>query len=363
MPGPELQDRLDVALCKVAAEIAHWPSPPATDSLTALQAVLNPLPPRSAGSLSRDGSNGPLPLHNHSQSACTTLDLPLLSLDLSLSFPSQSCAQYYPPHPGKDDPARPCRLHDLFHAHLDSLWALWELVVLGEPILVQGDTPRACGEAVWCLVEMVAPLEYGLSWRPYFTVQDPEFRTVRGGKAWSGGILGVTNPVFGKALGEAWSKNVVGVRRIAVQPARAVTVAATEDGLAAAMAGQPLARGAGHLISTSPRGRREEEGKARKIQGEAVKVAAKAAGEAQSTTGRLAAFFKMGRGKSPSRSVTSTASSSSSATAESAAKHQAHTEVVQSVVTKHKPILSKDKTVIRKVAEAAIRGQPGGFRG
>jgi hypothetical protein len=232
-----------------------------------------------------------------------TLQLPLLSLNLALTFPLHPTPEYYPP--SGPPPSRPCRPHDLFHLHLPSLWLLWELVLLNAPVLIQGDTPRASGEVVWCLLELISPLEYASEWRPYFTVQDPDFSKLRNG--WCGGILGVTNPVFSKVGGD-WGSNVVSVRRIQVPGTRVQTE-----------------------LGSGPR-----------VQGDTAKAGA---------TGRLAAFFRLGSGKGRSSESESTSK-----------RPSAHAEVVQGVTSSYKPWVGKEKGVVRKVAEAAIRGEAGRSR-
>lgn len=44
-------------------------------------------------------------------------------------------------------------------------------MVVGEPILVVGDSPRACSQFVWALVELIKPIPFGGDFRPYFTIQ------------------------------------------------------------------------------------------------------------------------------------------------------------------------------------------------
>ena len=63
----------------------------------------------------------------------------------------------------------------LFLRSLESIWQCWELMVVGEPILVIGDSPRACSQFVWALVELIKPIPFGGDFRPYFTIQDADF--------------------------------------------------------------------------------------------------------------------------------------------------------------------------------------------
>ncbi|XP_065860691.1 uncharacterized protein [Euphorbia lathyris] len=90
-----------------------------------------------------------------------------------------------------------------FRGILLQLWVLWELLLIGEPILIIGPTPPQCSEAVASLVSLVAPLLCSVDFRPYFTIHDPEFaclNSLREGSSFPPIILGVTNLFFLKAL-------------------------------------------------------------------------------------------------------------------------------------------------------------------
>ncbi|KMS97444.1 hypothetical protein BVRB_5g126800 [Beta vulgaris subsp. vulgaris] len=94
-------------------------------------------------------------------------------------------------------------LFGIFRGILLQLWILWELVLVGEPILIIAPTPPQCCEAVAGLVSLVAPLLCSIDFRPYFTIHDPEFahlNSVQDGGTFPPMILGVTNLFFLKAL-------------------------------------------------------------------------------------------------------------------------------------------------------------------
>ncbi|KAG8379375.1 hypothetical protein BUALT_Bualt07G0082100 [Buddleja alternifolia] len=94
-------------------------------------------------------------------------------------------------------------LFGTFRGLLMQLWKLWELLLLGEPILVIAPTPPQCCEAVAGLVSLVAPLLFSVDFRPYFTIHDPEFanlNSLQEGSSFPPMILGVTNLFFLKAL-------------------------------------------------------------------------------------------------------------------------------------------------------------------
>ena len=111
-------------------------------------------------------------------------------------------------------------------AALPQLWTLWEILVLGEPLIVAGPTPAACSSAVTALASLPAPYAYNADFRPYFTIHDSAFAALAAGGLPSatstnddgGGengkkprqlpaLLGVTNPFILKSLSH-W-KNVI----------------------------------------------------------------------------------------------------------------------------------------------------------
>ncbi|KAJ7550201.1 hypothetical protein O6H91_07G088200 [Diphasiastrum complanatum] len=103
-------------------------------------------------------------------------------------------------------------LFGTFRGLLMELWVLWELILVGEPLLVMAPTPSQCCEAVAALVGLVAPLPCSVDFRPYFTIHDPDFailNSLKEGEQVPPMILGVTNVFFLKALKSL--KNVVSV--------------------------------------------------------------------------------------------------------------------------------------------------------
>lgn len=94
-------------------------------------------------------------------------------------------------------------LFGIFRGILLQLWVLWELVLVGEPILIIAPTPPQCCEAVAGLVSLIAPLLCSTDFRPYFTIHDSEFanlNSLQDGGTFPPMILGVTNLFFLKAL-------------------------------------------------------------------------------------------------------------------------------------------------------------------
>ncbi|KAM1377836.1 hypothetical protein FF1_039291 [Malus domestica] len=94
-------------------------------------------------------------------------------------------------------------LFGIFRGLLLQLWVMWELLLIGEPMLIIAPTPPQCSEAVAGLVSLVAPLLCSVDFRPYFTIHDPKFahlNSLREGDTFPPMILGVTNLFFLKSL-------------------------------------------------------------------------------------------------------------------------------------------------------------------
>uniref|UniRef100_A0A7N9AT18 UDENN domain-containing protein n=1 Tax=Mastacembelus armatus TaxID=205130 RepID=A0A7N9AT18_9TELE len=91
-----------------------------------------------------------------------------------------------------------------FQSVLIHLQMLWELMLLGEPVVVMAPSPNVSSETVLALVSSISPLKFCCDFRPYFTIHDSEFReyTTRT-QAPASVILGVTNPFFIKTF-QTW---------------------------------------------------------------------------------------------------------------------------------------------------------------
>lgn len=61
---------------------------------------------------------------------------------------------------------------------LEFIPALWEILVLGEPLLVYASTPTACSAAVMAILGLIHPLPFIGDWRPYFCIQDPDYERI-----------------------------------------------------------------------------------------------------------------------------------------------------------------------------------------
>ncbi|XP_012944866.1 protein DENND6B isoform X3 [Aplysia californica] len=141
-----------------------------------------------------------------------TLNLPIMGTVLQVRVPSRSDkligpAQTRSEH-GHTVPAHTIlpSLHevDIYSAFLTILphvQLLWELVLIGEPIVVMASSPTVTCHTVQALVNMIAPLKFCSDFRPYFTIHDSEFKEyTTKTQAPPPVILGVTNPFFAKTL-------------------------------------------------------------------------------------------------------------------------------------------------------------------
>ncbi|KAM9673632.1 protein DENND6B isoform 2-T2 [Trichechus inunguis] len=84
---------------------------------------------------------------------------------------------------------------------LTHVQTLWELMLLGEPLVVLAPSPTVSSEMVLALTSCLRPLKFCCDYRPYFTIHDSEFKefTTRT-QAPPNVVLGVTNPFFIKTL-------------------------------------------------------------------------------------------------------------------------------------------------------------------
>ncbi|KAG0306834.1 Protein dennd6a [Linnemannia gamsii] len=95
-------------------------------------------------------------------------------------------------------------LYKHFQDLVPDLWLCWELMTLAEPIMLIGTSPEVCSESVASLVDLINPIPYCGDYRPYFTIQDTDFKSFCNKLSPPSSIvLGVTNPFFVKTL-EHW---------------------------------------------------------------------------------------------------------------------------------------------------------------
>uniref|UniRef100_A0A914W5L8 UDENN domain-containing protein n=1 Tax=Plectus sambesii TaxID=2011161 RepID=A0A914W5L8_9BILA len=81
------------------------------------------------------------------------------------------------------------------------LQLLWELVLIGEPLVAMSPSPTHCSGVVQSLVSLIWPLRYCYDYRPFFTIHDSEFKEYTSKtQAPPKVVLGVTNPFFTKTL-------------------------------------------------------------------------------------------------------------------------------------------------------------------
>uniref|UniRef100_A0A673HTR4 Protein DENND6B-like n=1 Tax=Sinocyclocheilus rhinocerous TaxID=307959 RepID=A0A673HTR4_9TELE len=139
-----------------------------------------------------------------------TLNLPVMGVVMQVRIPSKvETPGGSPVKQPQTEPSLTAALIDLhvircFQSVLIHVQMLWELMLLGEPVVVMAPSPTVSSETVLALVSAIAPLRYCGDYRPYFTIHDSEFKeyTTRT-QAPPNVILGVTNPFFIKTL-QCW---------------------------------------------------------------------------------------------------------------------------------------------------------------
>ncbi|XP_068417311.1 protein DENND6B isoform X7 [Eschrichtius robustus] len=141
-----------------------------------------------------------------------TLNLPVMGVVLQVHIPSRADKpESGPPKQCSHENLLPApvvltSVHELdlfrcFRPVLAHVQLLWELMLLGEPLLVLAPSPAVSSEMVLALTSCLQPLKFCCDYRPYFTVHDSEFKefTTRT-QAPPSVVLGVTNPFFIKTL-------------------------------------------------------------------------------------------------------------------------------------------------------------------
>ncbi|XP_011528995.1 protein DENND6B isoform X3 [Homo sapiens] len=141
-----------------------------------------------------------------------TLNLPVMGVVVQVRIPSRvDKSESSPPKQFDQENLLPApvvlaSVHELdlfrcFRPVLTHMQTLWELMLLGEPLLVLAPSPDVSSEMVLALTSCLQPLRFCCDFRPYFTIHDSEFKefTTRT-QAPPNVVLGVTNPFFIKTL-------------------------------------------------------------------------------------------------------------------------------------------------------------------
>ncbi|XP_014857589.1 PREDICTED: protein DENND6B isoform X1 [Poecilia mexicana] len=170
--APEFFEKLEPFLEAVCNEIDQWPNPSPGQTLN-LPIVGVVLQVRIPSKTDKPGGSPVRQIANESPLPAPTLLPTIHELDLFKCFQSV-----------------------LIHLQM-----LWELMLLGEPLVVMAPSPTVCSETILALVSSISPLKFCCDFRPYFTIHDSEFReyTTRT-QAPPNVVLGVTNPFFIKTF-------------------------------------------------------------------------------------------------------------------------------------------------------------------
>ncbi|XP_059510522.1 protein DENND6B isoform X2 [Stegostoma tigrinum] len=141
-----------------------------------------------------------------------TLSLPIMGVVIQVRIPSkkdklgmsplkQSNQENLLPAPLVIPTVHELDLFGCFQSILIHIQMLWELTLLGEPVIIMAVSPKISSDLVLALTSCIEPLRYCCDYRPYFTIHDAEFKeyTTRT-QAPPNVILGVTNPFFIKTF-------------------------------------------------------------------------------------------------------------------------------------------------------------------
>ncbi|KAJ3026619.1 UNVERIFIED_CONTAM: Protein dennd6a [Siphonaria sp. JEL0065] len=239
--------------------------------------------------------------------------------------------------------SNPSRIYTTFTQSPETTYILWELMVLGEPILIHAETPKAASQVVYSLLELMKPVPFGGDFRPYFTIQDSEFKGMGGGGVGRNGghgvVLGVTNLFFEK-LFSGWPHKVRAGRMAPVfhaggaSPRNGVVGSESPPTNRAAMGrGQPIVG----VTSSPPR------------------VQVSKSSPRGSTVKSFISSFR-GAGGSPSSTQTPGTRSNSPVVTGRGNPIVVHDAVVESVTTKYKPVLVKDKKFLKDISDHVNSG-------
>eukprot|EP01080_Neovahlkampfia_damariscottae_P000196 gene196-4442_t len=98
-------------------------------------------------------------------------------------------------------------IYSIFKNNINFLIKIWELLILGESLLIISPFPKISSEACLISISIISPLIFNGDFRPYFTVHNTDFKNfIEKGKKFGfekSTIIGVTNPFFIKSM-EHW---------------------------------------------------------------------------------------------------------------------------------------------------------------
>ncbi|KAG5439959.1 hypothetical protein PCANB_000241 [Pneumocystis canis] len=66
-------------------------------------------------------------------------------------------------------------LFPYFYNTIVSLYTIWEVILLGKPLLLLTDNPSTSTEMVLTLIDLIKPIKYSGDYRPYLTIQGSDF--------------------------------------------------------------------------------------------------------------------------------------------------------------------------------------------
>ena len=67
-------------------------------------------------------------------------------------------------------------IYSIFKNNIHFLIKIWELLILGEPLLIISPFPKISSEVVLISISIISPLIFNGDFRPYFTVHNSDFK-------------------------------------------------------------------------------------------------------------------------------------------------------------------------------------------
>lgn len=167
-------------------------------------------------SLSSDSIQGIVQIYNSRNLVLKREDVLLASLDSKTGLPLSCCIKMRPKD-NKHGFALGCPaldgnggadLFSFLSGVCEKLNELWEMAMVGEPIIIIGPSPELSSKAALALTSIIAPMPYCLDYRPYFSVHDPffnQFAKISGDISETSSkylprIIGITNSQILKTL-------------------------------------------------------------------------------------------------------------------------------------------------------------------
>ncbi|KAJ3434606.1 hypothetical protein M0812_01724 [Anaeramoeba flamelloides] len=99
-------------------------------------------------------------------------------------------------------------LYLVFKGVLPSLTLLWQLMIMGENILLSSNSPQFSSQAVLGLGSLLFPIQFKGELYPYFTMNNTGFKSFASNGKAHATIIGTTNPFFSEKAFQHWTNKI-----------------------------------------------------------------------------------------------------------------------------------------------------------